>query len=245
MLSGAREQTEDLLQIDLLSSATTIRYTGSASSKSEISAEETDTTAAVPDILTYADLSRLSKDLDDNRTPRQTTMITGTRMIDTKVIKGGRVMYVGSEMEMVLEEMVDSHGNPAFIPIEKYAAGGNTMNGEIGSVGKFRIIVVPEMMSWAGAGAAAANNDDGYYETNGNYDVFPMLVVGQGAFSTIGFQTDGKTVKFKIKHAAPESTESYALDPYGETGFMSIKWYYGIMIQRAERLGMILAAAKM
>ncbi len=243
MLSGAREMTEDLLQIDLLNAATTRRYTGAASSMGEVTADGANGNPDV--VLTYADLARLSKDLDDNRTPRQTTMITGTRMVDTKVIKGGRVMYVGSEMEMHLEEMVDSHGNPAFVSIEKYAAGGNTLNGEIGSIGKFRIIVVPEMMNYAGQGATVTDNDGGYYETNGKYDVFPMLVVGEGAFSTVGFQTDGKTVKFKVKHAAPESVESYALDPYGETGFMSIKWYYGIMILRAERLGLVLAAAKM
>ena len=72
-----------------------------------------------------------------------------------------------------------------------------------------------------------------------------MLCVGDGSFTTVGFQTDGKTVKFNIKHAAPGSTESYANDPYGETGFMSIKFYYGILVQRPERLAVIFTAADM
>ena len=71
-----------------------------------------------------------------------------------------------------------------------------------------------------------------------------MLVVGEGSFTTIGFQTDGKSVKFKIKHAKPGSVESYASDPYGETGFYSIKWYYGTMILRSERLAVVYSVAR-
>ena len=32
-------------------------------------------------------------------------------------------------------------------------------------------------------------------------------------------------------------------DPYGETGFSSIKWYYGILILRPERIGVIKTVA--
>lgn len=100
------------------------------------------------------------------------------------------------------------------------------------------------MMHWAGAGAAEGTNA-GYRATNGRYDVYPMLVVGDASFTTIGFQTSGNAVKFNIKHAKPESPESYANDPYGETGFMSIKWYYGFMRLRGERIAVIKTVAKM
>ena len=92
---------------------------------------------------------------------------------------------------------------------------------------------------------AVEGANSGYRATGGNYDVFPMLVVGDQAFTTIGFQTNGKTVKFNIKHAKPGSTESYANDPYGETGFMSIKWYYGFLLLRGERIAMIKTVARM
>jgi len=233
MLNGAGEITEDLLQIDLLMSAGVVKYAGAAT----LDAEVDDTS-----IVTYDDLLRLSIDLDNNRTPKQTKVITGTRMVDTKTIAGGRIIYVGSEMQPTLEAMVDLHGNQAFIPIQKYGAGGTILPGEIGTAGYFRIIVVPEMMKFAGAGADASLTST-HYETGEFYDVFPMLVVGDASFSTIGFQTDGKTVKFKIKHSKPGSEASYALDPYGETGFMSIKWFYGFLLERAERIAMIKTAA--
>ena len=233
MVNGAMEISEDLLQLDLLDAAGVERFPGDATDVSGVNSDAA---------LEYVDFLRLSIDLDNNRTPKQTKMITGTRMVDTKTISGGRVMYCGTELIPTLEAMTDFHGNPAYIPVHQYAAGGTVLTGEQGSIGNFRIVVVPEMMKWAGAGAVETGDA---YETGGNADVFPLLVVGDGSFSTIGFQTDGKTVKFSIKHAAPGSTESYANDPYGETGFMSIKFYYGILIQRAERIAIMYSAATM
>jgi len=233
MLYGANEITEDLLQIDLLNSAGVVKFAGDATTNLEVDAADT---------ITYDDLLRLSIDLDNNRTPKQTKIITGTRMVDTKTIPGGRVMYVGSELLPLIEGMVDLHGERAYIPIEKYAAGGTVLNGEAGTVGKFRIVVVPEMMKWEGAGATDATNTT-HYTTGDKFDVFPMLVVGDASFSTIGFQTDGKTVKFKITHKKPGEETADRTDPYGETGFMSIKWYYGFLLERSERIAVAKTAA--
>jgi len=229
MVNGATEITEDALQIDLLNSAGVVKFAGDATADAEVDGD---------DVVTYADLLRLSIDLDNNRTPKQTKLITGTRLIDTRTIAGARALYIGSELQPTLEAMTDLHGNPAFVPVHQYAAGATIMNGEIGSVGYFRVIVVPEMMHWAGAGADATGVETSY-ETGGKFDVFPMLCVGEGSFTTIGFQTDGKTVKFKITHKAPGIETADRADPYGETGFMSIKWYYGFLLQRPERIGLI------
>lgn len=234
MLNGANEITEDALQIDLLNSAGVIRYAGGATQNSEIDGT---------DLVEFGDLMRLSIDLDNNRTPKHTKMITGTRMVDTATIQGARVLYCGSELIPTLKGMKDLHGNPAFISIEKYAAGGQTLTGEIGTIDQFRIVIVPEMLKWAGAGAAA-NGDALHYTTNDKFDVFPMLVIGSESFTTIGFQTDGKSVKFKIYHKKPGEQTADRNDPYGETGFMSIKWYYGFMVLRPERIGLIKTAAK-
>lgn len=227
MVTGATQLTEAALQIDLLHGAGVVRYAGDATQDSEL-----DGTTKI----TYGDLMRLAIDLDNNRTPKQTKVITGTRMVDTKTIAAGRVMYVGSELLPLLRGMKDLHGNPAFIPVQHYAAGTTTMNGEVGAVDQFRVVVAPEMLHWGGAGAEVAVDDTDHHDDGTNYDVFPMLVVGDGSFTTIGFQTDGKTVKFKITHKAPGEGAADRNDPYGETGFMSIKWWYGFMMLRPERL---------
>lgn len=235
MLRGANEITEDALQIDLLTSAGIVKYAGNATSNA---------TCGEDDLVTYGDLMRLSIDLDNNRTPKATKVITGTRLVDTRVLPACRVAYIGSELLPTLKAMKDLHNNPAWIEIAKYAAGGTILNGEEGSVDAFRFVVVPEMMKWAGAGADASASATSY-ETGGRYDVFPILVVGDDSFTTIGFQTDGKTVKFKIFHKAPGEATADKTDPYGESGFMSIKWYYGFMALRAERIALLKTVARL
>lgn len=250
MINGANEITEDALQIDLLNAAGVIRYGGDATVTAEIIGDTNVEDDITVSLITYEDLMRLSIDLDNNRCPKATKIITGTRMIDTKVIDAARYLYIGSELIPMVKRMTDLFGNQAFIPVQQYAAGGTLALGEIGTVDQFRIIVVPEMMHWAGAGAAVGSGggttpvNAGYRSTGGNYDVFPMLVIGSESFTTIGFQTDGKTVKFKITHKKPGKETADRFDPYGETGFMSIKWYYGFMNLRPERIAVCKAVAE-
>ena len=238
MVMAANEITEDALQIDLLNAAGVVRYGGAALSTGQITGEGT------VSLVSYEDLMKLSITLDNNRCPKETKIIAGSRMTDVKNIDAARYMYVGSELLPSLKRMTDLFGDPAFVPVHKYAQAGAVARGEVGSIDQFRIIVVPEMMHWAGAGATVTANE-GYRETGGKYDVFPMLVVGSESFTTIGFQTDGKTTKFKIKHIKPESATSYSFeDPFGEKGFMSIKWYYGTMILRPERIALVKVVAE-
>lgn len=243
MLFGAHEMTEAALQIDLLEAAGVTRFPGAADDLDALSGE----TGAVTEV-SYGMLSRLDIDLSNNRCPKHSKIITGSRMIDTKVIPAARIMYIGSELQPTLQKMVDYHNNPAFIPLAHYAAAGSEINGEIGSVAGFRIVVVPEMLHHSGksgeVGVKVVNNA-GYRETGGYYDAYPMLVVGSESFTTVGFQTSGKMVKFKIFHKKPGEGMVSTADPYGETGLMSIKWYYGFMPLRTERLAVIWTVAQL
>jgi N4-gp56 family major capsid protein len=244
MIMAANEITEDVLQMDLLNGAGVNRYAGIATIPAEIIGEGADISE-----VSYTDLQRLAIDMDNNRTPKKTKVITGSRMVDTRVVAAGRYMYHGSEMVPTLSKMKDHHNNAAFVGVEHYAyngvAGVNSINGEIGKVGDFRLIQVPEMEFWEGAGAVETGANAGYRATGGNYDVFPMLVVGDGSFTTIGFQTDGKSTKFKIKHRMPETDGAYTKDdPFGELGFTSIKWWYGTLVMRPERLAVVRTVAE-
>ena len=237
LMNGAVQLTEAVLQKDLLTNAGVIVYAGTAVSNITVSAE-----GAGAAIVDYADMMRLDQILTDNRTPKQTKVITGSRLVDTKTIPAARVMFVGSELVPLLKGMKDLFNEKAFIAVQHYGDAGTILNGEIGTIDAFRIIQVPEMLHWAGAGAAVAANP-GYRATAGNYDVFPMLVVGDDSFSTIGFQTDGKSVKFSVITKMPGNATADRQDPYGETGFSSIKWYYGILVKRPERIGLIKTVA--
>ena len=250
LLNGAVQLTEAVLQRDLLAAAGTVLFAGAATANGEITGEVIPAIGGVPEIpasiASYSNLMRLDQILNDNRTPKQTKVITGSRMIDTKTISAGRVMFIGSELVPMVRAMKDMFGNPAFIPVQQYGDAGTIMNGEIGSVDAFRIIVVPEMLHWAGAGAEVDDNPGFRTSMVGGverYDIYPMLVVGDDAFVTIGFQTDGKTVKFSVLTKMPGNETADRNDPYGETGFSSIKWYYGILIKRPERIGLVKTVA--
>lgn len=234
LMNASVKVYEHKLQLDLLLNAGLTKFTGTATTPDQLDATME---------LKYDDLVKLGIDLDKNRCPKQTKIITGTRMVDTATIPDCRVAYCGSELIPTIEAMKDYHNNPAFIPAHKYAAGTTLLKGEVGRIAGFRIVVVPDMLKWAGKGANVT--DQKFHKSNGKYDVFPFLVVGDEAFTTIGFQTDGKNQKFHtIYRKAGEVNASHS-DPYGETGFSSIKWWYGFMPQFIERIALIKCVAKM
>ena len=248
LVNAAHENLEKLLQIDLLNSAGVVMYGGDATSKATITGEN----GATASLITYEDLMKLEIALDNNRCPKQTKVITGVRNIDTRVINGARFMYIGSELIPMFRRMTDLFGNQAFISIEHYASTAgdingspNTINGEIGAVGGFRLVQVPEMLHWAGSGASVTTND-GYRESGGNYDVFPALVIGDASFSTITFQMNGKASKFKIKHIKPHSDAAYDVynNPYGTKGMSSLQHFYGFMLLRPERIALCMSVAE-
>jgi N4-gp56 family major capsid protein len=242
LLNGAVELTESILQIDLLTNASTVVFPGAATDDDEVTAEGAGATK-----VTYATLTRLDRILTDNLTPKNTNIISGSRYTDTRTVQAARILYAGPEMVAELQNLRDQFDEPAFIPLHKYADGGTALIGEVGAIGPFRVIEVPNMLHWAGAGAEAGTNP-GYRSTmvagDDRYDIFPLLVVGDEAFVTIGFQSDGKSMKFDITTKMPGKETADKSDPYGETGFSSIKWYYGILVKRPERLGLIKAVAK-
>lgn len=219
-LRGANQITEAALQIDLNNGANTVVICGSKVSVA---------TVAAGDLPVYADLKKLEIALNDAKAPKKTTIITGSRMIDTRVVGAARPLFIGSAAQEIFELMASpfdttTHKSGAFVPVEQYAAAGTLMNGEIGKIGNFRVIVADEMLIDAGKGAAGV-------------DVHYALAPCSGSFTSIGFQTSGKAVKFTIYHRAPGESMATREDPYAETGFHSIKWYYSTMILRSEWIG--------
>jgi len=238
LLTGAVELSESMLQIDLVTNAGVVAFTGNATDDNEVTGE-----GAGASLISYSTLTRMDRILTDNLTPKHTNIISGSRYTDTRTIQAARIMYGSPEAVAELMNLKDQFDEPAFIHLHKYADAGTALEGEVGSIGPFRVIEVPEMLHWAGAGAVATGANPGFRTTMVNaeerYDIYPLLVVGDESFVTIGFQTDGKSMKFDITTKMPGKEIADKTDPYGETGFSSIKWYYGILVMRPERIGLI------
>lgn len=231
-LRGANKISEDLIQLDLLNGAGIVMYGGDALAEADL---------ASGDVLTYDMLMKLDTVLNNNYCPTSTTLISGSRMVDTKTIASARYAYIGPELKKTLMQMLDYHDKPAFIPVQQYAAAGQLAHGEIGSIGNFRFIENPQMMVWEGAGASYTGTE--YRSTNGKLNVYPILVVGSGCFTTIGFHGSGDSTKMKVYNKAPGMQTADRHDPYGKTGFYSVRWWYGSLIKRPEWLACIKVVA--
>ena len=230
MMNAGITIEEDLTQLDLLGAAGVVRYGGIATTVAELTGEGAD-----PSEPTYGGFQRLKVTLDQNRAPKDTKVLSGVNLTDTKTIRACRYAYVPSDLEITLEAVNDHRGDAAFTSVEKYQKAGQVAEGEIGAIGNFRFVSHHEMMKWEGAGADVTTNP-GYFATNGNYDVFPILVVGSGSFNVISFRSSGKgSNKFTIIHKKPsKETATAEYDPFGMKGFMSIQWYHGFLALRPE-----------
>ena len=255
-MRGASEMVEDFIQLELINGAGVNYYCGSATTNATMTGGTT-----APCELTYKDLLKLSQMLVDNKVEKSYKMFTGSQNTDTKTVAGGWTIYVQPELRQTLMTMVDLFNQPAFVPVEKYAAGGNIVEGEIGKVLDFRFVEVQEMLRWENAGASTtltpasgtegqagytpAVVDEGYINNGSKYTVFPLLIIGNESFCNIGFRGNGKSHNFEIIQKMPGAeTADIHHDPYGEHGFWSIKWWYGTMITRPERLFCIHTLAK-
>lgn len=238
-MEAALQIYETILQKDLLAAAGTILFTGEATSNASMTGE----TGATASIVNYIDLMNLNTILDENRTPKQTKIVAGSRMTDTRTIRDGRLMYIPTDLTRTIREMEDTFGNEAFVPTSKYADAASILDNEVGSIDQFRLLVPNNMLYWAGAGAAVVNNG-GYRETDDKYDIYPMLVIGDDSFVTLSFFENGRSDKFTSITKMPGVASADLLNPYGKIGFMSMSWWYGFLCKRPWRIALIKTLAK-
>ena len=257
-MRGASEIVEDVMQLELINGAGVNVYCGGAISNATMTGGEN------PCELNYKDLLKLRQTLTDNHVSKTYKMFTGSQNTDTKTVAGGWTVYVQPEMRQTLMTITDLFGRPAFVPVEKYAAGGNVVEGEIGRILEFRFVEVQEMLRWDGAGASTtlqeateasgtegtegyvpaqdAVLDEAYVNDGSKYTVFPLLIVGDESFVNINFR--GGKNNFKIYQQMPGQGAANIDDPFGKHGWWSIQWYYGTMITRPERLVCVHTLAK-
>lgn len=243
LVKGAEQLKEALLQLDLINGAGVSRYAGTATSLATVSAE-----GAGAAKLTYNDVLRLSITLDTNRAPKRFTILKGSTLVDTATVNGARALFIPPELIQTFMEMKNSNDTEMFIPIEKYASQTATLEGEIGAVAGFRVIVHQEMIKHVGNATgpigAAVSANPGYYATSGRYDVFNCLAVCAESFTSIGFQTNSpEAPKFNLVIKKPGPDMVTRDNPFGNKGLASIQFYYGTLIERSDWIGRLRCVA--
>jgi N4-gp56 family major capsid protein len=211
----------------------------------------------VDELVDFDTFTALEQELQANDVPMDTEILTGTTNIDTVTVTDTYIMYAGRETVPMLRKIVGPDGNIAFIPLNQYKAGldRKVLQGELGVIGSFTICIDPDLAAYRGAGTkntvaddaeAAALGVEGIttkvahdklaanrHATNGYYDIFPLVVVGDDSFVETGFTYDN----VKARHIMPKA-DVYN-DMHAEVGGCSAKWSYGFLPYRPERLRMI------
>jgi len=230
------ELREAQIQSDLLAASAVNRvFAGDASTMAEIGSD---------DLPTFEGIRAMELSLKVARTPKQSKMLTGSTKVGTQPISAAYTAYVGYELNPTLQDIKDADGKKQFIKKAEYAAAGQTMQGETGMISETRFIEVEDMQVYKGMGADSTDATDDvevanrHVGSNGNYDVFPILYVGEDSFGTIGFEGD----VMRLQNAKP--TPIPGVDPYGKTGTVAASYFYGMMITRPERIRQIACAAK-
>ncbi len=243
LVKGAEQLKEALLQLDLINGAGLIRYAGTATSLATVSAE-----GAGAAIITYDDVVRLGIALDSNRAPKRFTILKGSTLTDTATVNGSRALFIPPELITTFMEMKNSNDTEMFVPVEKYASQTTVLEGEIGAVAGFRVIVHQEMIKHNGSATgpigAAVSSNPGYYATASHYDVFNCLAVCAESFTSIGFQTNSpEAPKFNLVIKPPGKDMVTLENPYGNKGVASIQFYYGTLIERSDWIGLLRGGA--
>jgi N4-gp56 family major capsid protein len=244
LVKGAEQLKEALLQVDLINGAGVSRYAGGATALTNVTAEGAD-----PAILTYDDVIRLGIALDSNRAPKRFTILKGSTLVDTATVNGARALFIPPELITTFMEMKNSNNTEMFVQVEKYASQTTVLEGEIGAIAGFRVIVHQEMLKHAGAvgtvGGMVGTNP-GYYATSSRYDVFNCLAVCAESFTSIGFQTNSpEAPKFNLVIKAPGADMVTLANPYGNKGVASIQFFYATLIERADWIGRLRCVAPM
>ncbi len=214
----AIEVRDDNVQLGLLGSAGVRFYNGTATTLAEMGQNDED---ARP---TYDFFRKIVKRLKINLAIRNDSMLTGSKNIGTTPINRAYYAIVGPDV------VYDLEGIDEWRPVHQYGYASNLADNEIGSIHETRFIETTRAMKYAGQGATVGTNI-GQQETNGSYDVFPIIYPTKGSFAVVSLAGAGE-IKFKAKAPGKPTSE----DPYGVKGLFSYNTWFASLALQPEKL---------
>ena len=244
----ANSRYEDLIQRDMLSTATVI-YAGAAGSIGTIATGvSVDGSDDAEWIVNYDLIRKAVRKLTRNRAKKNTMIVTGSNKIGTQPIAKAYYGIIGADIKSDLENLTRGASYEkeyVYVPAHKYAGASTLAEGEVGAMHEVRFIEAESAVVYRQQGATVPGSYVGDLQYTGTigsgakFDVFPILFPTEGAFATVGLKGLEK-IKFLSK--SPEMVENG--NPYGTTGFFSYNFFYAGIILQPEKLLKVLVAAK-
>ena len=267
----ANSRMEDLIQIDMLSTAT-VSYPDSVFDINELDEDAQ---------VSYDLIRKAVRKLVRNRAMKNVTMVTGSTKIDTRTIEKAYYAIIGANIKGDLENLVRGVGPETeyvYVPAHKYGAAGTMAEGEVGAMHEVRFIESESAVVYNGQGAPvnAAGADDTYTGDLSTTTYADAAAVKLGRAGTVWDRdtdtevTAGETNpalvyfdafpilfpaqncfatvglkgmnKIKFNSKSPEKIENS--NPYGTNGFFSYNfWYAGIILEEEKLLKVLTTAS--
>jgi len=200
----------EMVRYGVMKAGTTVQYAGGTSR------------ATVDGTISYNGLSLLARTLLANHAKMKTKILAPGPAYDTSAIEAGFVVFCHTDCEHDIRALDN------FVPTAKYANRSVINEHELGSVGRFRFIVSPELASYAGAGAATGAT--GLLSTSGNIDVYPMIICGEDAVFDVALNTNFDVTHIKASQKTKE-------DPFGQRGYVGASFWSAALVANPGWMG--------
>ena len=221
---GAGEQaalTKERILWNVMIGGTNVIYSGSATSRATVQAP-----------VDLGDIQLATRALKVAMAKPITKIITASEKIATQPVAPAYVAIGHTNLEQ------DFRALSGFVPRENYSDSTKLLHDmEIGKVQDVRVILVPHLPYFAGAGSATTT---GVLFTGANVDVYPVVILGQDAFAATALK-GMSSAQVWVKN--PKGGESFE-DPLGQRGFVAWKmWYSGVRLNEAWMIRLECAAS--
>lgn len=169
--------------------------------------------ATVDETIGNTLLSKVSQNLLGNYARQITMVLDASPNYNTAPIEAAFLVFCHTDMEYDIRQL------PNFIHVAEYGSRKVVHENELGSSGRFRFVISPDLKSIPDSGAAIGST--GLYSTTGsNIDVYPIIVTGKKAWGDIALR--GMDSFDVVHHSHKEKSKADLLGQRGYVG--SIFW---------------------
>lgn len=174
--------------------------------------------ATVAEAISNNFLSKITRNLKSNHAKSITRILSPSPNFNTAPVEAAYLVFCHSDCEQ------DIRGLPGFKHVSEYGQRKVMHEEELGSQGRFRFIISPELASIPNAGAAVGVT--GLFSTGGaNIDVYPVVVVAEEAWGDVALRGSKSLDPTWIPPGQKDKN-----DPLGQRGYVGAKFWSAVKV---------------
>jgi N4-gp56 family major capsid protein len=199
-------ETIEVVRITILKAGTNVFYAAGVTARTSVNSPPT-----------RGDLRKIYRYFKKYKAKEMTQIVRPSAKYGTEPISPGYFLLGHTDLD------ADLRGVPGFIPAEKYSDTGVIIQGEIGKIEHFRIVLTALFEPWETAGASGTTylSAGVAVTSSAQCDVYPMLAIAKDAYGIVPLQ-GFNAVKIAVMN--PDGKPSIS-DPLSQKGFVSWKTY--------------------